>query len=410
MWYLGDTPVVERSHGLVFSAFFFTILSLIVVSMRIYTRVGLLGNMGTDDVLICFALVGAISYMAAAMEQVRYGLGDAVRFEEIENFLTALYVTVVSYSFTQMAVKFSILFQYRRIFQTQLAKRITVGLLVWFTAYGSVCLGTSIFTCWPIPKYWRDSIPGGCIDRSVLHYFLAAFNILNDFLLLFFPMPFLKKLQVNSRVRAVLIAVFACGAFACIVSIIRLRSLYVNNSAPVLEQPVYGVDIALWSCLEINIAIVCASVPSLKALFVKIIPALNSSAGGGSKPTGYGYGRSRNPGGSVPLQSFDNRETATATGGPVTTTAHGGGGDSSSGSDIEKGKMEIQVHQTFEMRTSNHPDQDDDGSEKDLVTRSWVATEQIFPGGARVEQVKRSQEGGLPMHSNSMSGRKGNVA
>ncbi|KAK3694145.1 putative integral membrane protein [Podospora appendiculata] len=404
MWYLGNAPVVERSHGLVFSAFFFTILSFIVVSMRIYTRVGLLGNLGTDDVLICIALVGSISYMAAAMEQVRYGLGDAVRFEEIENFLTALYVTVVSYSFTQMAVKFSILFQYRRIFQTPLAKRITVGLLVWFTAYGSVCLGTSIFTCWPIPKYWRDSIPGGCIDRSVLHYFLAAFNILNDFMLLFFPMPFLKKLQVNSRVRAVLIAVFACGAFACIVSIIRLRSLYVNNSAPVVEQPVYGVDIALWSCLEINIAIVCASVPSLKALFVKIIPQLNSSAGGGSKPTG--YGRGRNTGGSVPLQSFDHRETATATG-PGATSA---GGDSASSSDLEKGKMEIQVHQTFEMRTSN-PAQDDDGSEKDLVTRSWVAADQIFPGGARVEQNgKRAQEGGgLPMHSNSVAGRKGSV-
>jgi len=57
MWYLGSTPIVERNHGLVFSAFFFTTLALVTISMRIYTRTVMVRNLGLDDILIVVALV-----------------------------------------------------------------------------------------------------------------------------------------------------------------------------------------------------------------------------------------------------------------------------------------------------------------------------------------------------------------
>jgi hypothetical protein len=131
--------------------------------------------------------------------------------EEIESFLQALYATVVAYITTQFLVKFSILFQYRRIFRTPVARKIIIGLIVWLSLYGLFCEGSSIFTCWPVAKYWDDTIPGGCINRSNLHYAIAGFNIVNDFILLIIPIPFLKNLQVTPRARFILIGVFACG-------------------------------------------------------------------------------------------------------------------------------------------------------------------------------------------------------
>lgn len=77
--------------------------------------------------------------------------------------------------------------------------------------YGLFCNLSSLITCWPIAKYWNDAIPGGCLDRSLLHYVLAGFNILNDIMLLASPLPFLKSLQIARRAKLVLIAVFACG-------------------------------------------------------------------------------------------------------------------------------------------------------------------------------------------------------
>jgi len=102
--------------------------------------------------------------------------------------------------------------QYMRIFQTSLARRLLTIFAVWLGTYGLFCVGSSIITCWPIAKYWDDTIEGSCINRSNLHYALAAFNILNDFALLFFPIPYLRSLQIAPKAKAVLMGVFACGA------------------------------------------------------------------------------------------------------------------------------------------------------------------------------------------------------
>lgn len=144
--------------------------------------------------------------------EIKWGLGDAIGLEELVEFLRALYATVVLYNFTQLCVKFSILFQYRRIFRTDGAKRIITALIAWLGAYAMFCLGTTIFTRWPVAKYWDDSIEGGCIERSVLNYAIAGFNIVNDLIILFIPIPWLKNLQVTFRAKLLLIGVFTCGA------------------------------------------------------------------------------------------------------------------------------------------------------------------------------------------------------
>jgi hypothetical protein len=92
---------------------------------------------------------------------------------------------------------------------------------------------------------------------------------------------------------------------ACVVPLIRFYYLVYNFSGPMTQQPskpltanisrhietiltnhvrlvVIGVMITLWSSLEINISIVCASIPPLKALFNRIIPHLDYVTGYGS--------------------------------------------------------------------------------------------------------------------------------
>jgi hypothetical protein len=112
---------------------------------------------------------------------------------------------------TQLMVKFSILTQYKRVFSTETSRKIFISLLIYLTVYALFCLGSSILTCVPVAKYWDDTIPGGCINRSNLHYGIAAVNILNDFILLCIPAPFLRKLQITKRAKYVLIGCFTCG-------------------------------------------------------------------------------------------------------------------------------------------------------------------------------------------------------
>ncbi|KAK3991271.1 Satratoxin biosynthesis SC1 cluster protein 4 [Cladorrhinum sp. PSN332] len=390
MWYIGDIPIVERNYGLAASGFAFITLSFVIISMRVYTRAVMLNSLGVDDILIVVGFLCEVSSLVVTIEQLRYGLGSTVDPGELVGFLKMLYATIITYSVTQMFIKLSILFQYRRIFQTPAAKKLTMGVLCWFAVYGIACVGTSIFTCWPVAKFWNVSIDGVCMHRPTLHYCLAAFNIFNDFLLLFLPVPWLRGLNVSRQVKVVLIGVFACGAFACIVGIIRLRSLYLFQTTPIEEQPVHGVDIAIWSSVELNVAMICASVPPLKALFVKIMPSLSlrtlsgdkskadNTIGGIMPSTGKRSSRKN----SIPLRSFGNNNNKSNS--TAAVRALGGGGLSGSEADLEvgvtgmgalggggrNGGMEIKVSKSFEMRTiTSQVDEveEEEGSEKDLV-------------------------------------------
>lgn len=129
----------------------------------------------------------------------------------LANFLQSLLATIVAYTVTHFSVKFSILFQCKRIFTQRRAHRLFLSLIIYLAVYCAFCVLSSIITCWPVAKYWDDSIPGGCINRSALHYAFAGINIMNDIALLVSPMPFLSTLQIARRAKIVLMGVFACG-------------------------------------------------------------------------------------------------------------------------------------------------------------------------------------------------------
>ncbi|KAM4057385.1 putative integral membrane protein [Hirsutella rhossiliensis] len=326
MWYVGDIAIVDRNHGLVLAGFLFTSLASLAVWLRIFTRAVLVRNVGLDDYFICAAMFGTIGFLTAVMHQIRYGLGDQVNPAYLQQFLQSLYATIIAYSFTHLSVKFSILLQCKRIFTEKSAQRIFLGLIIWLTVYGLFCFLSSTLTCVPVAKYWDDSIPGSCIDRSNLHYALAGFNIANDIALLAAPVPYLKGLQIPRRAKIVLMAVFACGGFACIVAIIRLHSLYINNSAPIDQQPV----------------------PALKPLFVKFFPRMISSLGESAKRSRTG----RSAQGSAPRR------------------------DQSGDHDCKASPLEIQVQQSFEMSAVATDADADDDSEKNLVPPNgpvWTA-------------------------------------
>ncbi|KAK0612622.1 hypothetical protein B0T17DRAFT_620777 [Bombardia bombarda] len=252
MLYLGTLPIDDRNRGMVLALLFFTSLSLFIVTLRIYTRAVVVKRTGLDDLLIILAGLGLVSYLTASMYQVRFGLARTLRPGELQNFLRSLYATILAYNTTQLLVKFSLALQYKRALQTVKSRRFFTALLVSLTAFAIFSETTCIITCWPVSKYWDDSVPGGCIDRRILHYVISGLNIIIDFFLLAVPIPFLRRLQIAKRIKAILLCLFACGVSTCIVSVIRLRSLYENNSVPIEQQPLFGVDIVLWSGLEIN--------------------------------------------------------------------------------------------------------------------------------------------------------------
>ncbi|KAH6975105.1 hypothetical protein BKA56DRAFT_553579 [Ilyonectria sp. MPI-CAGE-AT-0026] len=330
--YVSNIFVPEQNYALVGVGFTFTVLAIIFVVLRIFTRVWLVRSVGADDGFIVISTFGTLGFLIAVMEQVRYGLGEAPDPKLLSPFIQATVASVISYTVCHLAVKLSISIQCLRIFATPAARRLFIGLIIFLSIYGTLCLVLTIITCWPVAKYWDDSIPGKCLDNRAMRYAFAGINIVNDIVLLVAPMPFLKGLQIARRVKFVLMGVFAAGGV----------------SVPVSERPVKGIDIAIWSGLECNIAIICACVPSLKPLSSRTFPGLVGSLNHSSKqPSGgrYTHGSSHN---------YDNITHNTRNNGSV----------------VDTDSRRINVEQSFEMKTTTGSDND---SEKNLVNGTAAA-------------------------------------
>lgn len=97
-----------------------------------------------------------------------------------------------------------------------------------------------------------------------------------------------------------------------------------------------SVPIALWSVVEINVAIICGSVPSLKAFVSRVI--LGNKPGSTPSHGAYGLSATRKQSQVLRSQAEDDERRGT--------------------------RLEIQVEQSIEMKAYHV---DDTGSDKDLI-------------------------------------------
>ncbi|VUC26953.1 unnamed protein product [Clonostachys rosea] len=310
MWYFAGVPLVPQNRIWFIAIFVFTCLAFAVVLMRLYSRVVLTRLVGLEDWLIFISMGLSIAFIGTVVHEIGLGLGYGVKPDDLKSFLHTEFFTTLIYTWSQWIIKLSISVLYYRIFSTAKPRRILRWIIIWFGIYGIVNCITPIFCCIPVRKFWDSDAEGYCIKWGYLHYTLSAINIVNDFLLLIFPVPILLKLNVSVRVRVILVVTLTCGLVASIASILRFQALVILFSAAVEKRPVLGSLITTWSSLEINLAIMCSSVASLKPLFASFIPYSQAKSTDRNTP-GYQPGKQHSDQSWVPLESLRGRTHAT---------------------------------------------------------------------------------------------------
>ncbi|KAF5024162.1 hypothetical protein F66182_3797 [Fusarium sp. NRRL 66182] len=248
----------------------FSILSTAAVALRTFTRLKMLRSFGLDDGLMVVAQVLAIGAAVA--------IGMAKQ---------AFYASVVVYNIGICIVKIGILFQYRRVFSVRCIQRITFYGLIFMSLWTIAIAFLNILVCVPVAKFWNHSLPGQCLNQLTIWYTMAGFNLVTDVVIFCIPLPVIKGLQLPKKQKIMLLAIFSLGFFTCIISIIRIRTLKVAAST---KDPNWdNVDAAIWSFLEIAIAVITACLPTLRPVFSRLIPrAFISSIGRSTGPAEYG--------------------------------------------------------------------------------------------------------------------------
>lgn len=86
----------------------------------------------------------------------------------------------------------------------------------------------------------------------------------------------LKGLKFHWKKKVGVAIMFCVGTFVTVVSILRLRSLVKFGTHS--TNPMWDFfDPGVWSTVEINVGIICACMPALRLLLVRLFPSLLST-------------------------------------------------------------------------------------------------------------------------------------
>ncbi|KAF2197097.1 hypothetical protein GQ43DRAFT_223315 [Delitschia confertaspora ATCC 74209] len=256
----------------------FPIIAAFVVSLRMITRIKIVNNPSHDDWTMLGALIFSIATAICQGFQVKNGMGRHVQSLTMEqgiNSLKALFASIMMYNFSLTLIKVSIIFQYLRIAANSYVRLACHILMAFILLNCTQTFLTAVFSCVPVPKFWDDRIVGTCVNKPALWFANAGINIVQDIWLIVLPFFILKKLILRTREKVVLMIILGLGGFASVASILRLQALYVVSKSHDITWDNPGT--ATWSTIELNVGIICASLPTLRALLSKIFPQIFKS-------------------------------------------------------------------------------------------------------------------------------------
>ncbi|KAI0477844.1 hypothetical protein GGR56DRAFT_429377 [Xylariaceae sp. FL0804] len=247
-----------------------TAISFILIVTRCIVRFVFISDPGMDDYMIIGALMGTGGFLATLYLGADEGLGhpmETLSLYQMEYILKLTWAIELLYYTVIVLIKCSIVFMYNRFAISENFRRLCLGTNILLGVFYIICVGTVVGQCRPLEKFWNvaEIVPGSCINTTAFFYFTSGFNIVTDCWILILPIRTLRKLQISRNRLRMLYGVFGVGAIATAMSCVRLSSIYTYTLAT--DPFKDGVLINLWSMIEINVAIWCASAPALKPIF-----------------------------------------------------------------------------------------------------------------------------------------------
>ncbi|KAL4917435.1 hypothetical protein BDW62DRAFT_201867 [Aspergillus aurantiobrunneus] len=274
----GVAPRAQTDIFVVVSTLFL-VIALICVLLRAAGR--LVGSgFGLDDGAIGLALVIAIAVGVFAFPLRNLGLGEDIwniPFKDITKTLHLFNISTDIYPPCIALIKISMLFLYLRLFPGRKLRIITIFTIVLTGCWGIIYTLLGIFACSPRSYAWTNwdgEHEGKCLNQAAIIVSHAIINIIFDVLVIALPLPTLLRLKLSKTKKAGVCLMFLVGFVVTVLSILRLSTSmgFVKSHNPTRDF----VPVSIWSVLEIDIGIICACLPEIRALCKFVLPSSKS--------------------------------------------------------------------------------------------------------------------------------------
>jgi hypothetical protein len=250
----------------------FPALALITITLRVYTRLFLRKSFGLEDYMIIIGMIFSLGQAALMGWDLNHGLGRhfyTLTLDDVEIIFKTTFALnlILVAGFT--SIKVSILLLYKRTIQSDiLSKRICQVLLIVVPVHAVAAAITFTCLCSPIQYYWlKFKIPGKCLDLATNYLIQSCIFLVSDVILVFLPLIMLRHLMVPRRQKISLYLLLSMGGLAPICRILTIQGIIKLQHTP--DQVWEGAVAVMWSVIEMNIAIICASASTLRPLAAK---------------------------------------------------------------------------------------------------------------------------------------------
>ncbi|KAH6695508.1 hypothetical protein F5X68DRAFT_227483 [Plectosphaerella plurivora] len=263
-----NLPHQDSGREVLVIIFVMAAVAYLAIGLRIFSM-WLNRDVNYDDCLILVAAVASVLPFVCVGLMVKEGFG--IHLWDLEDgallkILRLLYLTESVYILVLGLIKPSIVALYIRVFgknATFKAVALVVQLLIGMLTFIHTAL--TIFTCWPIQKFWDFDIKQGrCLSISQLALANSGMSCGLDLIIILLPISMLYRLHMSRSRKLILSVVFCIGGVGLVATGLRIQSLAVYGNS--LDPTVDYIPLFYWTTAELAGGALCACLPAIRVL------------------------------------------------------------------------------------------------------------------------------------------------
>ncbi|KAF3148963.1 hypothetical protein TWF594_000416 [Orbilia oligospora] len=257
-----------------------TIITAIVFALRIYSRLKVGGYIRAYDwiILAGFIITLATGIMRAYIltGPVHYrGVWDQ-SWDDYNALESSSLANNICYPIVVFLVKTSLLLFYYQLTAWKPLRWATIITFAVVTCNSLALLFGYTFRCIPVLG-WRglNFLDAYCpVKVWKLELGTSIVNIVTDVVIWLIPLPMIFKIIHTPTERFLGVLTFGIGALACICCGMRLSVMHNAWFSKEIGKPMDSSIVATWTQTELYMAIICSSVPAIRALIIKKAPRI----------------------------------------------------------------------------------------------------------------------------------------
>ncbi|KAF3171160.1 hypothetical protein TWF225_010632 [Orbilia oligospora] len=255
-----------------------TAFTAFIMTLRMFSRRIVANGIASFDWLALVGFLMTTAWGALAIYHSNVGghytaIYDRT-FASIKHSSAAYSALVIMYPWTTMVIKLSLVLFYHRAVNFNFVRRTAYATAILIS--GTTVVSTALYAnAYPHIDYWNYPFDSARVDQRDAQTVITCIFILSDLIIWILPMPLVLRLKLYPRERVLALYTFSVGGVVFIASGFRLQAIRGSYTDDSKSDNAFLIN--AWTIVELNLALIFASIPSVRALAIHYSSRISGS-------------------------------------------------------------------------------------------------------------------------------------